>query len=174
MVTAEGVAWFLMSEGTLSLMIRRDKKAGIGFRMYPTLTIANTDLALLEATEAWFRKKGISHFRKKKTSSNKPCFAIVTQCISVKKAIDLLYPHLLGAKKTIANLLYDYFEKVWLQPDNPEKYKAASHERFLIGVKLHDAICAINIGKTRNRKYDITYFCKLWSMPAPNPKLGVT
>lgn len=170
MVTAEGIAWFFMSEGCLNIEIRRDKKAGIGYRMYPTFKIDNTDHEMISDTESWFLKNSIICNKSSRVGTNKPVYRIRTSCYSVKKVLDKIYPFLLGSKKKIADLVYEYFIHVWKPPDCPTKYKAANRRRFLEGVKIHDQICDIVGLKTRNRKYDVQYFLKEFGY-APNPEL---
>lgn len=170
MITEEGVAWFFMSEGSLNLMVRRDSKHGIGFRIWPELRISNTDPDLIKVTCQWMEQHGIKFaLLSKIIPSRKKIQIVQLTCLAVKNFLDQTFPFLLGKKKKVAKLIYQYYNEVWLPYGYQNKYRP-SLKRFLQAVQIKERISQI-LG-SHIRKYDLSYFLNKFGLKSLDEAQG--
>lgn len=140
-ITAEGVAWFWMSEGSANIYIHRRKIGGRTYTLLPEASIANTDKDMLDALALFLDRQKINYYR---------CSTrIRLNCSNVRKFLIIIYPWLVGKKLKVANLVFRFFKEVHTPAGKTMAWSRGEQERFLKGVEIYKQIALINSGKIR-------------------------
>lgn len=148
---AEGVAWFILGEGTIGLGIQRKKRWITGFVISPYIIISNNEKELLSEVFEFLFKHHI-HCRciienryQKINTKNKPNYRMeIFGYKSCEQLLDLILPHLKGRKQRQGYLLLNFIKrfKRTTGGDPGKRANELDHEwqRLLTAVKYHDAI----------------------------------
>ncbi len=186
LLSDEAVAWFFMGEGSASLCIcKRNEKTKLnsilGHRIYPQVSLANTDTELFPPLTNWFKNNELIysfHTRTPKNRRRAMNKIVVSRHTDIEKFIELLMPHLVGNKRKVCELLYKCLKKHYVRRDWPSQLKdrvirkgsrivgwrwdeTEERRRFLDIVKYKTKIMALN-GTDRKTKYPYDYCIKLW------------
>lgn len=149
-MNAEGLAWFILGEGTIGLGITKNNGRFNGYITNPYLIISNTELELIEETLNFLRHNDIgckSHTVRNdlKHQNWKPQHRVlIVGFKSCGKLLDLILPYLIGKKQRQAYLLLSYIKR-FKRGGSGYTYKTYKHwenewSRLLTAAKYHDAI----------------------------------
>lgn len=171
MITAEGVAWFLMGEGSLGICIQRNKECLLGYRTFPEVTVTNTEIDLLNEVRKWLSKNKIPaslNQRSPKTKTNphhRDSFIIhIAGFKPVRLFLDAISPYLIGNKKKQAELILNYIKRFSRREGYYNHRLKEEQKRFLEILKIHDEVLALQgHGATKRRKYTRQLFEKLFA-----------
>lgn len=193
MVGDEGVAWAIMSEGTITLWVVRRKDSSIGYTIKPYIAISNTEKVFLEAIAEWCKRNQIQYSLHKESRERQlkqhpnwsESYRLYIQGYSnVSKALVRLLPYLLGEKRKQAMILLEFCRKFGRKSGEGsiggkgalsneeykrrlEEYKERAKRRFLEQMKYYDKIMSNKKRHSVNKKYSYKFFAELWGV---NPK----
>lgn len=165
MVSAEGVAWFLIGEGSINITIHKmegEQRCLIGYRALPHVIFTNTDLETLQLIRKWCSSNQIVSnltCRKKRKRMRKDCYRLhIHSFCNVKKILELLMPYLVGRKKKAAEVMLNFVREC-KRSRRGEVYPLREEiSRFLIAAKYHDQLLKIN--DSDKFKYTYEFFVK--------------
>ena len=174
MVSAEGVAWFLIAEGTLTVQIykRHDIINGLEYTAIPYTVITNGEIDLLNEIKKWLDFNQIKSYitkgsRKSSKLSKHDWYRLeVKNFLNVEKFLELILPYLCGKKKRCGELLLELCKKYRKKKgwNNKSTFNLQrERQRFLEMTKIHDEISSLT-NRSFGKKYSVQYFKDLWGI----------
>lgn len=160
-LTAEGVAWFWMSEGHANVYVSKRKLKNRTYTFLPEVCIVNTDLELLDALATFLQNNQIHFGYSLGKSTKRKGYRIRINSLYVKKFIELVYPWLLGRKKQIADLILQYFREVYKAAGKTRAWSKGESARFLKGIAIYYQISRLNGRDPQHLDKVIAYALKL-------------
>jgi len=170
MVSAEGIAWFLMGEGSMGVIIAKHYEHRLGYAIYPGVELSNTEKVLLTEIEDWCKERNITCYieerKEKRKKKWRTCYVLrITNYKNVEPFLQEIVPFLKGVKKRQAELLLSFCKKFRRSSSNFKDIHLTLEEekrRFLEAMKIRDQLIEISPAKRHQRKYDYLYFVNLF------------
>ena len=150
-MTPEGVAWFFMGEGSISVQLVK-RKRGLGWTIVPLANFTNTDSALLDEIESILRINQIAFHRSRRPQKNKtPCFSTTIHPRSLLRFLLFIRPYMLGRKAEVLDLVIPYLQNRpegnrpgQPYPHSPEWIQAA-YDRLMLALGIARRVRNLNV-----------------------------
>lgn len=166
MVSFEGIAWFLMADGSIGMRTWKEKGS---WNLSPYVAFNNTEKKLTLFIKHFLNQQGIKgrmRFRDRQ-GRRKPRYDLLIYCIPrVRKLLGKALPYLIGRKRKQALLMLEFCRRFHRargggrrvgQMKNVEEQK-----RFLEMVKYADKISELNCHGGARRHYTFKYFAQIF------------
>ena len=170
MVSAEGVAWAFMSEGSIYVYVNENKSKDERWTVVlPAIEISNSDEEFIGKLAEWLNSKGIKATvlpvkggKRGRKTQYRISLRGDGRC---RRLLELVSGHYVGVYRKQAELMQEFIKK-FKRPSGKKLPRLEGKRRVIEMMEFREKINSLNGKSGTKKKFNADYFRKEWDMPS--------